>query len=47
MKENEYKCAHCGNTYEYGWSNDEARAEARANFGKNPDKKERHRLGLA
>lgn len=36
MKENEYKCAHCGNIYEKGWSDEESFAEATENFGKHP-----------
>lgn len=34
LKKNEYKCAHCGNVYEYGWSEEEAKAEAESTFGK-------------
>lgn len=33
LKPNEYKCAECGNVYEFGWSDEEARAEAAKNFG--------------
>ena len=37
MKDNEYKCANCGNIYEFGWSDEEAKAEAETNFGKPVD----------
>ena len=37
MKKNEYKCEHCGNVYQKGRSDEEAKAEAKEIFGKNPD----------
>lgn len=37
MKNNEYKCENCGNVYEKGWSDDEAKKEAELYFGKHPD----------
>ncbi len=33
----EYACAHCGETYKKGWSEKEATAEAKANWGDLPD----------
>lgn len=32
-----YTCAHCGGTFRHGWSDDEAKAEARDVFGVDPD----------
>lgn len=29
MKENEFKCDHCGGVFEKGWSEEEAREEAK------------------
>jgi rubredoxin len=37
MKDNEYKCGHCGNVYEKGWTDEEAKKEAEEIFGKHPD----------
>jgi hypothetical protein len=34
MTDNEYQCAHCGNVYEKGWTDEEAEKEAAENFGK-------------
>lgn len=36
VKREDYTCAHCGNTYEKGWSDEEAYAEATELFGKPP-----------
>jgi DNA-directed RNA polymerase subunit RPC12/RpoP len=33
MKENEYKCAGCGEVFEKGWSDEEAENELKDNFG--------------
>lgn len=33
MKNNEYKCAVCGEIYEKGWSDEEAKEELKQNFG--------------
>ena len=38
MKDDEYKCAGCGRKFKKGWSDEEARAEEKENFGRNdPD----------
>lgn len=34
LKPNEYRCEECGNVYEFGWSEEESKAEAEKNFGK-------------
>jgi DNA-directed RNA polymerase subunit RPC12/RpoP len=34
LKENEYKCAMCGNIYEKGWTDAEALVESENVFGK-------------
>lgn len=34
---NEYQCAHCGEVYEKGWSDEESHAEATEIFGKPPE----------
>jgi hypothetical protein len=34
---NEYQCAHCGEVYENGWSDEEAHTEATEIFGKPPE----------
>ena len=36
MQKNEYQCAMCKGIFEKGWSNEEAKAEAREFFGKPP-----------
>ena len=36
MKGEKYTCAYCHNTYEKGWSDEEANKEAEINFGKHP-----------
>lgn len=33
LKANEYKCAQCGNVYEFGWTEEEAKEECMKNFG--------------
>lgn len=33
LKPNEYRCAHCGEVYEKGWTEAEALAESAENFG--------------
>ncbi len=33
MKNNEFKCGICGETYEKGWSDEEAEKECVENFG--------------
>ena len=37
LKPNEYQCAHCGNVYEKGWTDEESKSEAEEIFGKHPD----------
>lgn len=37
MRQNEYKCAYCGEIYEKGWSDEESKKEAEEIFGKHPD----------
>jgi len=37
MAKETYKCAHCLNTYEKGWTDEEAKKEAEDTFGKHPD----------
>lgn len=37
LKINEYECASCHNVYAFGWSMEEAKAEAEKNFGKPVD----------
>lgn len=32
-----YRCAECGGEFEYGWSDEEAHAEAEKSFGKRGD----------
>ena len=33
MNPNEYKCAECGGVFDKGWTDQEAAAELKANFG--------------
>jgi len=37
MKDNEYKCDACGEIYEYGWTEEEAKKESVKNWGENMD----------
>lgn len=37
MSDNTYTCAHCGGTFEKGWSDEECQAEADAIWGKVDD----------
>lgn len=36
LKPNEYRCDHCGGVYEKIWSDEEAMAESKENFGDIP-----------
>jgi DNA-directed RNA polymerase subunit RPC12/RpoP len=37
MKDNEYKCASCGEIFEKGWSDEESMEETKKNFGDVPE----------
>ena len=37
MENSKYKCAKCGGVFEKGWSDEEAKNEAKELFGKHPN----------